>query len=207
MFGRSGRSLWTGHSSPWTLAAAPPPRRQECLGGPPVTVFRLRFGPDTQHLVLNEHCESVHNLRSHKIQTQLNLIHAGIFPPLASLRPQVAPPQGVPVGARPLPPPLSPHGPWLALLQEGGATFQVPTVRGQCLLKYQLRPRREWQRSVWQGGRSLGRARCSVSRALQPRGPWPWPSHPALQHSSKSHRQYTLAGVAVSPRRPGHCAS
>uniref|UniRef100_I3L9W8 Zinc phosphodiesterase ELAC protein 2 n=1 Tax=Sus scrofa TaxID=9823 RepID=I3L9W8_PIG len=77
-----------------------------------------RFGPDTQHLVLNEHCESVHNLRSHKIQTQLNLIHSGIFPPLASLRPQ-----------------------------EGGATFQVPTVRGQCLLKYQLRPRREWQSS------------------------------------------------------------
>lgn len=77
-----------------------------------------RFGPDTQHLVLNEHCESVHNLRSHKIQTQLNLIHSGIFPPLASLRPQ-----------------------------EGGATFQVPTVRGQCLLKYQLRPRREWQRT------------------------------------------------------------
>lgn len=78
-----------------------------------------RFGPDTQHLVLNEHCESVHNLRSHKIQTQLNLIHSGIFPPLASLRPQ-----------------------------EGGATFQVPTVRGQCLLKYQLRPRREWQRDA-----------------------------------------------------------
>ncbi|XP_024608406.1 zinc phosphodiesterase ELAC protein 2 [Neophocaena asiaeorientalis asiaeorientalis] len=64
-----------------------------------------RFGPDTQHLVLNEHCESVHNLRSHKIQTQLSLIHPGIFPPLASLRPQ-----------------------------EGGLAPCVPLVRGQCLL-------------------------------------------------------------------------
>ncbi|XP_068386989.1 zinc phosphodiesterase ELAC protein 2 isoform X1 [Eschrichtius robustus] len=78
-----------------------------------------RFGPDTQHLVLNEHCESVHNLRSHKIQTQLSLIHPGIFPLLASLRPQ-----------------------------EGGLAPCVPLVRGQCLLKYQLRPRREWQRDA-----------------------------------------------------------
>ncbi|KAM9045890.1 zinc phosphodiesterase ELAC protein 2 isoform 3-T3 [Megaptera novaeangliae] len=78
-----------------------------------------RFGPDTQHLVLNEHCESVHNLRSHKIQTQLSLIHPGIFPPLASLRPQ-----------------------------EGGLAPCMPLVRGQCLLKYQLRPRREWQRDA-----------------------------------------------------------
>ncbi|XP_066877949.1 zinc phosphodiesterase ELAC protein 2 isoform X1 [Kogia breviceps] len=78
-----------------------------------------RFGPDTQHLVLNERCESVHNLRSHKIQTQLGLIHPGIFPPLASLRPQ-----------------------------EGGLAPRLPLVRGQCLLKYQLRPRREWQRDA-----------------------------------------------------------
>ncbi|XP_055432453.1 zinc phosphodiesterase ELAC protein 2 isoform X2 [Bubalus kerabau] len=78
-----------------------------------------RFGPDTEHLVLNENCESVHNLRSHKIQTQLGLIHPGIFPPLASPRPQ-----------------------------EGSATQGVPTVGGQCLLKYQLRPRREWQRDA-----------------------------------------------------------
>ncbi|XP_068834978.1 zinc phosphodiesterase ELAC protein 2 isoform X3 [Capricornis sumatraensis] len=78
-----------------------------------------RFGPNTEHLVLNENCESVHNLRSHKIQTQLGLIHPGIFPPLASPRPQ-----------------------------EGSAAQGVPTVRGQCLLKYQLRPRREWQRDA-----------------------------------------------------------
>ncbi|XP_037664172.1 zinc phosphodiesterase ELAC protein 2 [Choloepus didactylus] len=78
-----------------------------------------RFGPDTQHLILNENCTSVHNLRSHKIQTQLNLIHPDIFPPLASVHPK-----------------------------EDGATCSVPTVRGECLLKYQLRPRREWQRDA-----------------------------------------------------------
>lgn len=43
-----------------------------------------RFGPDTQHLILNENCPSVHNLRSHKIQTQLSLIHPDIFPQLTS---------------------------------------------------------------------------------------------------------------------------
>uniref|UniRef100_A0A452G5Q6 Zinc phosphodiesterase ELAC protein 2 n=1 Tax=Capra hircus TaxID=9925 RepID=A0A452G5Q6_CAPHI len=79
-----------------------------------------RFGPNTEHLVLNENCESVHNLRSHKIQTQLGLIHPGIFPPL-----------------------------WLSFVPvEGSAAQGVPTVRGQCLLKYQLRPRREWQRDA-----------------------------------------------------------
>ncbi|XP_077022161.1 zinc phosphodiesterase ELAC protein 2 isoform X2 [Tamandua tetradactyla] len=78
-----------------------------------------RFGPDTQHLILNENCTSVHNLRSHKIQTQLNLIHPDIFPPLASFH-----------------------------CKEEGTTFGVPTVRAECLLKYQLRPRREWQRDA-----------------------------------------------------------
>ncbi|XP_037350676.1 zinc phosphodiesterase ELAC protein 2 isoform X1 [Talpa occidentalis] len=78
-----------------------------------------RFGPDTQHLILNENCASVHNLRSHKIQTQLNLIHPDIFPALANF-----------------------HS------KEAGAAFSVPTVRGECLLKYQLRPRREWQRDA-----------------------------------------------------------
>ncbi|XP_006863574.1 PREDICTED: zinc phosphodiesterase ELAC protein 2 [Chrysochloris asiatica] len=78
-----------------------------------------RFGPDTQHLILNENCTSVHNLRSHKIQTQLNLIHPDIFPPLSDLS-----------------------------CQGESATFHVPAVRGECLLKYQLRPRREWQRDA-----------------------------------------------------------
>ncbi|XP_004760196.1 zinc phosphodiesterase ELAC protein 2 [Mustela putorius furo] len=78
-----------------------------------------RFGTATQHLVLNESCPSVHNLRSHKIQTQLSLIHPTIFPPLATPR-----------------------------RQEEHAALPVPTVRGECLLKYQLRPRREWQRDA-----------------------------------------------------------
>ncbi|XP_021561714.1 zinc phosphodiesterase ELAC protein 2 isoform X2 [Carlito syrichta] len=77
-----------------------------------------RFGPDTQHLILNESCTSVHNLRSHKIQTQLNLIHADIFPLLTSFP------------------------------CKEGLTLSVPTVRGECLLKYQLRPKREWQRDA-----------------------------------------------------------
>ncbi|XP_063097873.1 zinc phosphodiesterase ELAC protein 2 isoform X2 [Cavia porcellus] len=78
-----------------------------------------RFGPDTQHLILNENCASVHNLRSHKIQTQLNLIQPDIFPLLTSFH-----------------------------RKEEGLALGVPTVRGECLLKYQLRPRREWQRDA-----------------------------------------------------------
>ncbi|XP_005399395.1 PREDICTED: zinc phosphodiesterase ELAC protein 2 isoform X1 [Chinchilla lanigera] len=78
-----------------------------------------RFGPDTQHLILNENCASVHNLRSHKIQTQLNLIHPDIFPLLSSF-----------------------HS------KEESPALSVPIVRGECLLKYQLRPRREWQRDA-----------------------------------------------------------
>uniref|UniRef100_A0A2R8N6I9 Zinc phosphodiesterase ELAC protein 2 n=1 Tax=Callithrix jacchus TaxID=9483 RepID=A0A2R8N6I9_CALJA len=78
-----------------------------------------RFGPDTQHLVLNENCSSVHCVRSHKIQTQLNLIHPDIFPLLTSFPSKESP------------------------------ILSVPVVRGECLLKYQLRPRREWQRVPW----------------------------------------------------------
>ncbi|XP_051036339.1 zinc phosphodiesterase ELAC protein 2 isoform X1 [Phodopus roborovskii] len=79
-----------------------------------------RFGPDTQHLILNETCSSVHNLRSHKIQTQLNLIHPDIFPLLTSFYNKV----------------------------EEGSALNMPIVRGECLLKYQLRPKREWQRDT-----------------------------------------------------------
>uniref|UniRef100_A0ACB8EJV4 Zinc phosphodiesterase ELAC protein 2 n=2 Tax=Sphaerodactylus townsendi TaxID=933632 RepID=A0ACB8EJV4_9SAUR len=78
-----------------------------------------RFGADTQHLILNENSNSVHNLRSHKIQTQLNLIHPEIFPLLTSYQ-----------------------------SKEEGATFSVPVMRGECLLKYQLRPKSEWQREA-----------------------------------------------------------
>lgn len=34
------------------------------------------------------------------------------------------------------------------LLQEAEAVCSVPIVRGECLLKYHLRPQQEWQRSV-----------------------------------------------------------
>ncbi|XP_035303528.1 zinc phosphodiesterase ELAC protein 2 isoform X3 [Cricetulus griseus] len=78
-----------------------------------------RFGSDTQHLILNETCSSVHNLRSHKIQTQLNLIHPDIFPRLTSF-----------------------------YSKEEGSALSTPIVRGECLLKYQLRPKREWQRDT-----------------------------------------------------------
>uniref|UniRef100_A0A8C4I0T7 Zinc phosphodiesterase ELAC protein 2 n=1 Tax=Dicentrarchus labrax TaxID=13489 RepID=A0A8C4I0T7_DICLA len=41
-----------------------------------------RFPSTTEHLILNEHVCSVHNVRSHKIQIQLNMIHPEIFPQL-----------------------------------------------------------------------------------------------------------------------------
>lgn len=116
------------------------------------SLFLLRFGPDTQHLILNENCPSVHNLRSYKIQTQLNLIHPDIFPPLASLHCKVA--SGTTVMALALPLLSLSRECALSLFQEEGAAFSVPTVRAECLLKYQLRPRREWQRFVTSG---LGR--------------------------------------------------
>ncbi|XP_053150173.1 zinc phosphodiesterase ELAC protein 2 isoform X2 [Hemicordylus capensis] len=78
-----------------------------------------RFGASTQHLILNENCPSVHHLRSHKIQTQLNLIHPEIFPLLTNYQ-----------------------------SKEEEATFSVPVTRGECLLKYQLRPKLEWQREA-----------------------------------------------------------
>uniref|UniRef100_A0A670JXC9 Zinc phosphodiesterase ELAC protein 2 n=1 Tax=Podarcis muralis TaxID=64176 RepID=A0A670JXC9_PODMU len=78
-----------------------------------------RFGASTQHLILNENCRSVHQLRSYKIQTQLNLIHPEIFPLLTCYN-----------------------------SKEEEATFDVPVTRGECLLKYQLRPKPEWQREA-----------------------------------------------------------
>ncbi|NXR45784.1 RNZ2 protein, partial [Hippolais icterina] len=78
-----------------------------------------RFGPGTQHLVLNENSTAVHNPRSYKIQTQLNLIHPEIFPLLTTY-----------------------HS------KEAEAACPVPIVRGECLLKYHLRPQQEWQRDA-----------------------------------------------------------
>lgn len=78
-----------------------------------------RFSNGTQHLIMNEQVCTVHNVRSHKIQTQLNLIHQDIFPELqdySTMEPQ--------------------------------ATITVPHVRAECLLKFQLRPKVDWQRDA-----------------------------------------------------------
>ncbi|KAE8575726.1 hypothetical protein XENTR_v10003923 [Xenopus tropicalis] len=76
-----------------------------------------RFGPQTEHLILNENTSTLHNLRSYKIQTQLNLVHPEIFPQLANVQKK----------------------------EERPEFFGV---RGECLLKYQLRPKLEWQRDA-----------------------------------------------------------
>lgn len=57
-------------------------------------IFNAEFGscrfPSTaEHLILNEHVCTVHNIRSHKIQAQLNLIHPEIFPELEAFRTKV----------------------------------------------------------------------------------------------------------------------
>uniref|UniRef100_A0A8C3KFM3 Zinc phosphodiesterase ELAC protein 2 n=1 Tax=Calidris pygmaea TaxID=425635 RepID=A0A8C3KFM3_9CHAR len=78
-----------------------------------------RFGSGTQHLVLNENSSAVHNARSYKIQTQLNLIHPEIFPLLTTYQ-----------------------------SKEEAAVCSVPIVRGECLLKYHFRPQQEWQRDA-----------------------------------------------------------
>uniref|UniRef100_A0A671T6L8 Zinc phosphodiesterase ELAC protein 2 n=1 Tax=Sinocyclocheilus anshuiensis TaxID=1608454 RepID=A0A671T6L8_9TELE len=78
-----------------------------------------RFPSSTEHLVMNEQTFTLHNTRSHKLQTQLNLIHPEIFPPLK-----------------------------LYKTKEPPASLRVPNVRAECLMKFQLRPKLEWQRSV-----------------------------------------------------------
>ncbi|XP_072225105.1 zinc phosphodiesterase ELAC protein 2 [Leuresthes tenuis] len=78
-----------------------------------------RFPSTTEHLILNEQVCTVHNIRSHKIQAQLNMIHPEIFPELRS---------------------------WKS--KEPQAALHVPNVRAECLLKFQLRPVMEWQRDA-----------------------------------------------------------
>ncbi|KAI7804020.1 zinc phosphodiesterase ELAC protein 2, partial [Triplophysa rosa] len=78
-----------------------------------------RFPSSTEHLVLNEQNITSHNVRSHKLQTQLNLIHPDIFPQLK-----------------------------LYKSKEPQASLHVPNVRAECLLKFQLRPKLEWQRDA-----------------------------------------------------------
>lgn len=48
-----------------------------------------RFPSTTEHLIINEHASSAHNIRSHKIQAQLNMIHPEIFPELKSYKTKV----------------------------------------------------------------------------------------------------------------------
>ncbi|KAK2833003.1 hypothetical protein Q5P01_016892 [Channa striata] len=78
-----------------------------------------RFPSTTEHLILNEQVSTVHNVRSHKIQAQLNMIHPGMFPELKSYK-----------------------------TKEPQAALHVPNVRAECLLKFQLRPVMEWQRDA-----------------------------------------------------------
>uniref|UniRef100_A0A8D0CS59 Zinc phosphodiesterase ELAC protein 2 n=1 Tax=Sander lucioperca TaxID=283035 RepID=A0A8D0CS59_SANLU len=77
------------------------------------------FPSTTEHLILNEQVCTVHNVRSHKIQAQLNMIHPDIFPELKSYK-----------------------------TKEAQAALHVPNVRAECLLKFQLRPVMEWQRDA-----------------------------------------------------------
>uniref|UniRef100_A0A673XH75 Zinc phosphodiesterase ELAC protein 2 n=1 Tax=Salmo trutta TaxID=8032 RepID=A0A673XH75_SALTR len=77
-----------------------------------------RFPSTTEHLILNEQVCTVHNVRSHKIQTQLNLIHPEIFPELQHYKTKTQ------------------------------AALHVPNVRAECLLKFQLRPKIEWQSGI-----------------------------------------------------------
>uniref|UniRef100_A0A8C0YAG8 Zinc phosphodiesterase ELAC protein 2 n=1 Tax=Cyprinus carpio carpio TaxID=630221 RepID=A0A8C0YAG8_CYPCA len=77
------------------------------------------FQRSTRHLVMNEQTFTPHNTRSHKLQTQLNLIHPEIFPPLR-----------------------------LYKTKEPAASLHVPNVRAECLMKFQLRPKLEWQRDA-----------------------------------------------------------
>lgn len=78
-----------------------------------------RFPSSTEHLMMNEQTFTPHNARSLKLQTQLNLIHPEIFPQLKLYR-----------------------------SKEPQASLSVPNVRAECLLKFQLRPKLEWQRDA-----------------------------------------------------------
>uniref|UniRef100_A0AAY5F1E4 Zinc phosphodiesterase ELAC protein 2 n=1 Tax=Electrophorus electricus TaxID=8005 RepID=A0AAY5F1E4_ELEEL len=77
-----------------------------------------RFSSGTEHLVMNEQVCTIHNIRSYKIQTQLHMIHADIFPELQCRPCRTCVP------------------------------LHVPSVRAECLLKYQLKPKAEWQRDA-----------------------------------------------------------
>ncbi|XP_057673792.1 zinc phosphodiesterase ELAC protein 2 isoform X2 [Corythoichthys intestinalis] len=89
------------------------------LKSPQYRDWMKRFPASTEHLILNEHARSAHNVRSHKIQAQLNMIHSDVFPHLKTYTPK-----------------------------DCQASLDVSAVRGECLLKFQLRPVIEWQRDA-----------------------------------------------------------
>ncbi|KAK7938729.1 hypothetical protein WMY93_002055 [Mugilogobius chulae] len=75
-----------------------------------------RFPSSTEHLILNENSCTVHNVRSHKLQAQLHMIHPEVFPLLQDFK-----------------------------SKEPQAALHIPNVRAECLLKFQLRPVMGWQ--------------------------------------------------------------
>ncbi|XP_037544598.1 zinc phosphodiesterase ELAC protein 2 [Nematolebias whitei] len=78
-----------------------------------------RFPSTTEHLILNEHVSTIHNISSHKLQTHLNIIHPGMFPHIKVCK------------------------------SKGSLTdLGVPVVRAECLLKFHLRPVQQWQRDA-----------------------------------------------------------
>ncbi|KAG7325994.1 hypothetical protein KOW79_010919 [Hemibagrus wyckioides] len=92
---------------------------ESVLKTPEYQCWMERFSHSTEHVIMNEQVSTIHNVRSHKIQTQLNLIHSDIFPELQHYT-----------------------------SKESQAALQVPNIRAECLLKFQLRPKAEWQRDA-----------------------------------------------------------
>lgn len=151
------RPGWRGWTVPTGASAEDLRPRYRAFGS-------CRFPSSTEHLVLNEHVSTVHNVRSHKIQTQLNMIHPEIFPHLQTCGTTVAVREDHASGSRDSSAANQPHPDWSTepsasfcetrgnlksswfCPQEPQASLHVPIVRAECLLKFQFRPVLEWQR-------------------------------------------------------------
>lgn len=140
-----------------------------------------RFPSTTEHLILNEQVSTVHNVRSHKIQAQLNMIHPEIFPQLETIRTKVQTRVHSGNKSRERQDGSSPENVFCFFsLQESQAALHVSNVRAECLLKFQLRPVMEWQRSVRSS--SLAAASLRVSSPEHPSSFFPFQGrHPCLQ--------------------------
>ncbi|CAL1587575.1 unnamed protein product [Knipowitschia caucasica] len=90
---------------------------ESVLGSKQYQQWMEAFPSSTEHLVLNENSPSVHNVRSHKLQTQLHMVQPQVFPLLHMVQ-----------------------------AQEPQSALHVPHVRAECLLKFQLRPVMGWDR-------------------------------------------------------------